>query len=248
LRKRVRGLPKYWRISQDVIAEIRSGRLKPGDRVPSENELISRYGVSNTTARKAHQELERGGWAVRIKARGTFVQKGAVERSADRILSFTKNMLQAGRRPSTEVLDASVRRRPQSLVLHGRTYTLRGPVCSIERLRRADGVPMMRETRSISLALCPGIDEADLSGSLYDIYESRYGLQLDEVHQMLSAVILEGEQLDWFGLRSAVPAFLVEGVTFCGKELILEMERSVYRGDMYRFLVTAGPNEAGGSQ
>jgi GntR family transcriptional regulator len=32
-----------------------------------------------------------------------------------------------------------------------------------------------------------------------------------------------------------VPAFRVEGVSFCGKDLIIEMEDSVYRGDMSRF-------------
>ena len=38
-----------------------------------------------------------------------------------------------------------------------------------------------------------------------------------------------------------IPAFRVEGVTFCGKEMILEMEDSIYRGDKYRFSVCALP-------
>lgn len=36
-----------------------------------------------------------------------------------------------------------------------------------------------------------------------------------------------------------VPAFRVEGVTFCGKEMILKMEDSIYRGDKYRFSIRA---------
>ncbi len=238
-------LPKYRRIVKDVVAAIRAGELRAGERVPSENELIRRYGVSNTTARKALHELERAGWARRVKGRGTFVRRRAVERSADRILSFTRNMLQEGRRPSTEVLGASVRRRPRSLAIHGRTYTLKGPICVLERLRRADGVPMMKETRCISLRFCPGICDRDLSGSLYDVYEREYGLHLLEVQQMLSASVLEGPELEWAGAGEPIPAFVVEGVTFCGKEMILEMEHSIYRGDMYRFLVAATPNAPG---
>jgi len=233
-------LPKYLRISRDIMADIRAGRLKEGDRVPSENELIQRYGVSNTTVRKAHQDLEQAGWAVRIKGKGTFVRKAAVERTVDKILSFTKNMRQAGRSPETKLLAVHSRRRPHQLTIHGRTYTLPGPVCVIERMRLADGVPMMKETRYISQAFCPGIRSKDLTGSLYDIYQDEYGLQLVELQQMLSAVTLEDADLKWFGLAEPIPAFCVEGVTFCGKELILEMERSIYRGDMYRFLVTAG--------
>ncbi len=231
-------LPKYYRIGQDIIESIRAGELSPGERTPSENDLIERYGVSNTTARRALARLEQTGWARRVKGRGTFVCARAVERSVDRILSFTRNMLQEGREPSTEVLDVQTRRRGRSLTIHGRTYRLRGPVCVIERMRYADGTPMMKETRYIAERFCPGIEERDLTGSLYAIYRD-YGVELTEIQQMLSAVTLEAGELDWFGLREPVPAFCVEGVTFCGKELILEMERSIYRGDMYRFLVRA---------
>lgn len=241
---RQQSIPKYFRISRDIVDAIRAGRLRAGERVPSENELIRRYSVSNTTARRALQRVEQEGWATRVKGRGTFVRSQAVERSIDRILSFTKNMLQAGRQPATRVLGVGVRAEPHSLSLHGRTYTLPGPTCVLERMRLADGIPMMKETRYISLRFCPGIERRDLSGSLYDIYEGDYGLQLVELQQMLSAVMLEGDGLGWFGLEEAVPAFCVEGVTFCGKELILEAERSIYRGDMYRFLVTARGTDA----
>ena len=36
-----------------------------------------------------------------------------------------------------------------------------------------------------------------------------------------------------------IPGLVVDGVTFCGKELILEMEKSIYRGDKYKFAVRA---------
>jgi GntR family transcriptional regulator len=236
-------LPKYLRISQDIVADIRKGRLHEGSRIPSENELIRDYGVSNTTARKAHQELEHDGWAIRIKGKGTFVRRRSISRSVDRILSFTKNMLQEGRTPGTEVLDVRVGRKPRALTIQGRTYKLQGPMCVLERLRYADGVPMMKETRYISLRFCPGIQKEDLAHSLYGIYEDKYHLRLTEIHQMLSTILLRGQEPEWLGVEEPVPAFCVEGVTLCGKELILEMERSVYRGDLYRFLVTATPND-----
>jgi GntR family transcriptional regulator len=56
---------------------------------------------------------------------------------------------------------------------------------------------------------------------------------------MLSAVVLEGEALKPFELTKPVPAFRVEGASFCGKDLIIEMEDSVYRGDIYRFAAKA---------
>lgn len=234
-------IPKYYRISREIIERIRTGQLRPGMRAPSENELIRRYGISNTTARKALYAIEAEGWCTRIKGKGTFVCEKSVHRSATRILGFTRNMVEAGFTPATKVLDALVVEEGYWAVINGRRYAMPGPVFKIHRLRLADGVPMMVEERYISLRFCPGVENEDFTGSLYEIYEKRYGLHLVEIQQMLSTIMLDDTMKDRFALGSPAPALRVEGATFCGKEMILEMEDSVYRGDMYRFSVRARP-------
>jgi len=233
-------LPKYLQISQDIVDMIRRGELPVGHQTPSENEIISQYGVSNTTARKALQEIEQAGWVTRIKTRGTYVSSARVGRSVDKILSFTKNMIQAGRVPSTRLLRVRVRKLGQSIALQGRTCRLEGPVCVLERLRLADGIPMMKETRYISEDLCPGIEKMDLEGSLYQIYEEAYGLQLMEINQVLNVTMLEKKSdMDLFQIEDPTPAFLVTGATSCSKDVILEIEESLYRGDLYQFAIRA---------
>ncbi len=231
--------PKYYQISRDIIANIQKGRLITGSQVPSENEIIEKYGVSNTTARKALQEIEHNGWVTRIKGKGTYVTNNKVERSVTRILGFTVNMNEAGREPSTRLIQLKTLENNHTLTINRRQYVLRGPLCMIHRIRFADDIPMMVEKRYISLQFCPDIQEKDLEKSLYEIYENYYGLQLSQVDQKLSAVMTEPEEISYFDLVKPVPAFRVEGVTFCGKELILEMENSLYRGDMYSFSVKA---------
>ncbi|MGA5821780.1 GntR family transcriptional regulator [Kitasatospora sp. NPDC094028] len=44
-------------IADDLAAQIRSGLLVPGAAVPSEAELMHRYGVASGTVRKAVAEL-----------------------------------------------------------------------------------------------------------------------------------------------------------------------------------------------
>ena len=232
-------LPKYFQIAQRVLDSIRGGDIAPGAQIPSENQIMESYDVSNTTARKVHQELDRTGWVVRIKGKGTFVRDSRVDRSATRILGFTKNMLEAGRKPSTRLISAKLRNREHHLDIGVRRYTLQAPMCEITRLRLADRVPVMREKRYISTELCPGIEKKDLEQSLYDIYEQEYGLQLDQVDQRLSAIVIDNKDGKFPGISGQPPGFLVEGVTFCAKELILELEESIYRGDMYRFSVRA---------
>ena len=224
---------------QDIIAKIRSGDLAPGGLISSENQLIEVYGVSNTTARKALFELERANWITRIKGKGTYVLDHRMDRSATRILGFTRNMIEAGRTPSTRLLSVKLRDDSQSVMVYGRRYILDGPICEIQRLRLADGVAVMRETRYVSARLCPGLEEKELERSLYDIYEREYGLQLSQVDQRLSAIIIDAGNSLFPSLDERIPGFCVEGVTFCAKELILELEESIYRGDMYRFSVRA---------
>jgi len=236
-------IPKYFSISQAIISRIRQGDLQPGMKIPSENDIIKTYQVSNTTARKTLQEIENAGWAIKIKGKGTFVRSANVERSATRILGFTRNMIEAGYRPSTKLLLSRLSKKGHQGVINGRFYHLPGPLYRIVRLRYADDIPMMYEERFISQEFCPGITQHDLEQSLYDLYEQRYQLSLTEVKQMLSASIIDDEDMmSLFDLTGPIPAIVVEGVTFFGKELILEMEKSVYRGDKYKFSVRARQN------
>lgn len=234
-------VPKYYQISRQIIAAIRSGRLKPGMQISSENEIIRKYGVSNTTARRSLQEIERAGWGTRIKGKGTFVRERNVQRSATRILGFTRNMIEAGYTPFTKVLDARKVAQGYSGTISGRRYVMPGPVYKIHRLRFADDIPMMLEVRYISMEFCPEIAGQDFTGSLYEIYQEHFGLSLVEIQQSLSTVMIDAGTQRFFDVREPIPAFRVEGVTFCGKEMILEMEDSIYRGDKYRFSISAKP-------
>lgn len=63
------------RVSQAIVEQVklllRQGRLKPGDRLPSERELCERFGVSRVTVREALRVLEAGGLVdIRVGARG----------------------------------------------------------------------------------------------------------------------------------------------------------------------------------
>src|ERR1043165_3439590 len=142
--------PKYFQISREIMTLIQRGMLAPGQPVPSENEIIEKYQVSNTTARKALLELEKEGWVSRIKGKGTYVRDYTVVRAINRIFGFTNNMLEAGRKPNTKVTGFHLRNADHSQTINGKVFTLKGPYCEIERIRYADSIPMMYEIRYIS--------------------------------------------------------------------------------------------------
>ncbi len=66
-------VPLYKQLKNILKNLIEKGKIKTGERIFSENELISRYNVSSTTARRALNELVSEGFLYRIQGKGTFV-------------------------------------------------------------------------------------------------------------------------------------------------------------------------------
>lgn len=61
------------RLVDDLSARIRQGVLRPGDRVPTEPELVREFGVSRTVVREAMQRLQAAGLVETQHGVGTFV-------------------------------------------------------------------------------------------------------------------------------------------------------------------------------
>ena len=66
--------PKYRQVYAALRREIQSGRLKRGDRLPSEAELVRRFGASRITVGRAVRELQAAGLVERRAGSGTFVK------------------------------------------------------------------------------------------------------------------------------------------------------------------------------
>lgn len=67
------GAPKYLRLFDAFAQAIRSGRFKPGERVPTETELTKRLPVSLGTVQKALAKLATSGLVVRNRKTGTYI-------------------------------------------------------------------------------------------------------------------------------------------------------------------------------
>lgn len=64
---------KYKQIEHDISKEIKSGVLKPGDKLKNEQYYIEKYSVSSITVRRAMRELAENGLIERVKGSGSFV-------------------------------------------------------------------------------------------------------------------------------------------------------------------------------
>lgn len=64
----------YQSVADAVAEEIRTGALRPGDRLPPQRRFAQQYGIANSTATRVYQELARRGLTVGEVGRGTFVR------------------------------------------------------------------------------------------------------------------------------------------------------------------------------
>ena len=70
--------PPYMLIVSVLAAKIKSGELKPGDRVPSVTELAGTCNVSRSTARRALAKLKETGLTDTVPGYATFVRSAGV--------------------------------------------------------------------------------------------------------------------------------------------------------------------------
>lgn len=67
-----KGKTKYAALMENLKGDILSGKIKPGEKLPSENELSARYEISRHTVRKALGILANEGYITAEHGRGTF--------------------------------------------------------------------------------------------------------------------------------------------------------------------------------
>jgi multiple sugar transport system substrate-binding protein len=73
-------IPLYYQLKMLLKEQIESGKLLPGDKIPTESELCARYNLSRTPVRQALLELVNEGLLNRKAGRGTFVSSTSVEK------------------------------------------------------------------------------------------------------------------------------------------------------------------------
>ena len=135
--------PQYRQIEQALRERIAA--LRPGERLPSDAELCAEFGVSRMTARNAMQRLAEDGLVARQPGRGSFVAAPPAHRRANRLMTFTQEMLRRGRAPSSRLLTRVIR---PSTTAEAASLEIppRQPIVHLRRLRCADEEPIAIES------------------------------------------------------------------------------------------------------
>lgn len=235
--------PVYVQIAENLLDQIESGELSPGDRLPPERELSKKLGVSRLTLRRALQKLEQQGLLTRRQGAGTFVSAPKIEQQAEVIISFTKNMQRRGYIPGAEIVEFKKENAKKS-VADSLGLSSSDWVYSIYRLRLINQAPVLLERLTIPAHRFPDFDCHDLSTrSLYEVMETEYGITVLRARQSLEPVIAMNYEAELLDVLPGAPLMLQRRLSFDQNNQPIEYGKDLYRGDRFRFVTEIAPLE-----
>ncbi|NLP53077.1 GntR family transcriptional regulator [Bacillus sp. RO1] len=229
-------IPIYYQLESHIKKQIEAGFILPGETIPSEREYAENYGISRMTVRQAINPLVNEGLLYRKKGSGTFVSEKKIEQPLQGLTSFTEDMKKRGMTPTSKLIHFEVipANRFIAKELNISEYA---PVYEIKRIRLADGEPMDLETNYLSANLVKGLTEEEVKASIYSYVEEKLGLRITHAEQMIESVRASEEHEKLLYIEKDHPMLYIQRNTFLHDGTPLELVKSVYRGDRYKFQI-----------
>ncbi|MDQ6936503.1 MAG: GntR family transcriptional regulator [Actinomycetota bacterium] len=226
--------PLYVQVADCLCADIQSGRLSAGGRLPSEREMRERFGVSRVTVRQALGRLVSAGLVAPSPGRGWFVRAATLAEPPGTLASFTEMVRGAGLVASSRVLDRQIR---DSTLDEAEALRLApgSPLLSLYRLRMVDGLATALDHSRLPLAIAPRLAEVDFAAcSLYATLAAA-GAPPARAEYCVTAQAATADQAALLGVAPGAPLLAATQTTYDRSGQPIELGAITYRGDRYRF-------------
>ena len=223
--------PLYLQLAGRLAEDIRRGRFKPDEALPSERALAEALDVSRVTARKAIDRLVEQGLVVRRHGSGNYIAP-RLEQALNRLTSFSEELRQRGFAPASRWLARSVAAAaPQEQLALG--LAAGAKVARLERLRLADDSVMSYELSVLPAAVLP--DPAQVRDSLYAHLAAR-GRAPARAQQQLRALNADARLAGLLGVPPGQALLHITRIGFDADDRAVELTQSYCRSDVYTFV------------
>lgn len=211
------GVALWRQIEAAIEREIASGTLDAGARLPTEQQLSSRFGVNRHTVRRAMEELSRRGMVRVEQGRGSFVAEDVIDYTVGPRTRFSEVIRRQNREPAATILAvrelAADDHMAEALAIRpGR------PLLAVDRLSLADGKPMIYGSHHFPLSRFPTMAEAvrehpTLTAALAACGVSDYLRKVTRV----TARLPTAEEADLLRMPRSRPILLAEAINVDGE-------------------------------
>lgn len=230
-------IPLYIQVRDNLKALINSGLLKPGDQIPSENELSAEYNISRMTVRQASQELLREGFIEIRRGEGTFVNATPHTQMLLKLEGFSSEMAKLGYRNHSKLLDIQKIESFDSfeLAYSGLEKSPGEPLVRIQRVRYVEEVPFAIETSFLTYATGQGLLEPRMADdvSIYKYIENDLHIRLSRADHIIQPGLACADTAPLLEIEQGSPILKLRGTTFSMTNKPIEYLEGIYRGDKY---------------
>lgn len=207
--------PLYDQIKVLLTQSLIGGEWRPGDMIPSEIELASRYKVSQGTVRKAIDSLAGENILIRRQGKGTFV---ATHNEEGIKLRFLRLTAASGQKEALQnELISCTKNKADHRFAKILELKASAALIDVKRLLTFSGRPLIYDHIVIPAAPFKGLNATRIEenqGSMYSMYETEYGIRMIRAEERLTAVAAEGDVAIALALKDGTPLLSIERVSY----------------------------------
>lgn len=233
-------IPLYHQLEYLLRQDIEDGRYLPGDPLPSEGEICTRYDVSRSVVRQTLTNLTHAGLIRTERGRGSFVAETKLH---ERFVQRTTGLYDDLRRMGYDIRTHVLRQVATELPLPVRDFLQTAHGVQIDRLRSVDGRVITFIRSFVPASRCPGLEGMELEDrSLYQVLAEQYGLRVASGRRSVEAVAARHEVAKQLGVEEGEPLLLLRSSSRDERGEPLEWFEAWHRGDrtMFEIEIVAG--------
>jgi GntR family transcriptional regulator len=221
--------PLYRQIKTLITRSLQAAEWRPGEAIPSEQELAARFKVSQGTVRKAIDELAADNLLVRRQGKGTFVSTHAEQTTQYRFLRLTPDLGDA-QAMERRFLDCRRIKAPAEVA---RALEIKSgdAVVLVRRLLLAQGRPVVLDEIWLPGGPFKGLTTERLSryeGPMYGLFESEFGVRMIRATEKIRAVAADEAAAELLQVNLGAALLSVERQAMTYGDRPIEWRRGLY--------------------
>lgn len=228
------GNPLYAQLEEIIVNDIKSGKYKNGDRLPTERFYGEKYEISRMTVRAALNDLVQKGIVEKKKSSGYFVQTDSIENRLDKLQGFVEEIKLKNMNSKVHLADKSYVK-ANAKVASELDLNEGDSTYEIVRIVSLENSNLGIDYTYLPVNIAYSVESLDYEQIiLYDYLESM-GYKLSYADQTISASVLNAHEADILHKEVGFPALIIDRTVYIKGELPLVYSHTVYLSDKYHY-------------
>jgi GntR family transcriptional regulator len=228
--------PVYRRIRDELRALISAGVYRPYERLPSEAELMCRFGVSRVTVRQALDRLREERVVHSVQGKGSFVSMPKVVHDCGVLLGFHEALAGRGYEASSRLLSAHERRATREIA-QALQLKPRSAVLEVRRVRSLAHQPVSLDVSYFPVDIGARLLREDLTRDIFPLLEDACGVQLGRAQVSIEAERCEAGAARDLALAPGEPVLHLRRLTWSSGGRPVDYEHLYCRADAWQYRV-----------